>query len=308
MSDRRAKFSRARGHRAITLRGVMFLGRLGPMATIGAKGLCTGLIAAGLALSQAAAAQPPSPAPNADSPHTNSIGCPPAPKADSLSSSYQGSSAEPASKTQTSKTAGPNRANFSGEPASDDARQVADWVVETADNGGLPFVIIDKVDAKVFVFDAHGQLVGASRALVGLAKGDDTLAGVGNLALSAIRPDQRTTPAGRFVASLGADLQDKNVLWVDYAAGIALHRVVTTNPKEHRLERLATPSPLDKRISYGCINVPAKFYDNVVSPAFTGTNGIVYILPEIKSIQQVFFTPKAPQITGGGGPTSAHAQ
>lgn len=47
-------------------------------------------------------------------------------------------------------------------------------------------------------------------------------------------------------------------------------------------------TPLDKRISYGCINVPAKFYENVVRPAFTGTNGIVYVLPETRLAREVF--------------------
>jgi hypothetical protein len=34
--------------------------------------------------------------------------------------------------------------------------------------------------------------------------------------------------------------------------------------------------------------VPAKFYDAVVRPAFTGTNGIVYILPEVRSLRSAF--------------------
>jgi len=75
---------------------------------------------------------------------------------------------------------------------------------------------------------------------------------------------------------------------VDYAAAISLHRVVTTNPKERRAQRLASPSALDNRISYGCINVPAPFYDTVVRPAFTGTSGIVYILPEVHSMARMF--------------------
>ena len=44
-------------------------------------------------------------------------------------------------------------ADFLDEVASDDARRVADWVVSSGDNKGMPFVIIDKVRAKVFVFD-----------------------------------------------------------------------------------------------------------------------------------------------------------
>lgn len=49
-----------------------------------------------------------------------------------------------------------------------------------------------------------------------------------------------------------------------------------------------TPTPLDNRISYGCINVPAKFFNDVVRPAFTRTEGIVYVLPEIKTLNEIF--------------------
>ncbi|MEI9963477.1 MAG: L,D-transpeptidase [Caulobacteraceae bacterium] len=184
--------------------------------------------------------------------------------------------------------AAPARADFVGKPASADARRMADWVVAAHDNGGMPFVIIDKVAAEVFVFDVHGRLAGAAPALLGLARGDDTVAGIGERKLADIGPRDRITPAGRFVASLGHDLGEKDVLWVDYASGVALHRVVTTNPREHRLQRLASNSPLERRISYGCINVPAAFFDAVVHPAFVASSGVVYILPEVRPIDQVF--------------------
>jgi len=96
------------------------------------------------------------------------------------------------------------------------------------------------------------------------------------------------------VASLGQDLGQKDVLWVDYKAGVALHRVITTNPKERRLQRLAAASPLQHRISYGCINVPEAFYDKIVDPAFARTNGVVYILPETKPLEAVFTLYAAP--------------
>ena len=183
---------------------------------------------------------------------------------------------------------GPKRANFLEEPASEEARQVVDWVVSSGDNLSLPFVIVDKTGAKVFVFDSKGQLRGATPALLGLARGDDSVAGIGDRELSSIRPEERTTPAGRFVATLGQNLGEQDILWIAYDAAISLHRVITTSPKERRLQRLASASALDNRISYGCINVPAKFYDTVVSPDFTGTVGIVYILPETRSIRDVF--------------------
>ena len=93
---------------------------------------------------------------------------------------------------------------------------------------------------------------------------------------------------GAGVAALGGNMRGEDVLWVDYETATSMHRVLTTNPKERRLERLASPTPLDNRISYGCINIPAKFYENVVRPAFTGTYGIVYVLPETKPAREVF--------------------
>jgi hypothetical protein len=180
----------------------------------------------------------------------------------------------------------PKRANFEREIVSRDARYIADWVTDSGDNQNMPFAIVDKKDAKVFVFDVNGQLCGATRALLGLAVGDDAIPGIGNRPLSSIRPEQRTTPAGRFVAALDRNLHGKEILWVDYEGAISLHPVITSNPEERRLQRLASPTPLDKRISYGCINVPAKFFANVVHPAFSGTNGIVYVLPETRSVSK----------------------
>jgi hypothetical protein len=179
-------------------------------------------------------------------------------------------------------------AYFGSEQASPDARHIADWIVDSADNKDLPFVIVDKIDAKIFVFDARGRIQGAAPALLGLARGDDTVPGIGDRELSDMSPETRTTPAGRFVAAMGMSTRGVDILWVDYNAAVSLHRVINTKPKERRLERLATPTPLDNRISYGCINVPAQFYENVVSPAFSGTDGIVYVLPETRPAHEVF--------------------
>jgi hypothetical protein len=181
----------------------------------------------------------------------------------------------------------PKRANFERERASREARHIADWVVDSGDNRGLPFMIVDKVEAKVFQFSAQGQLSGAAPALLGLARGDDSVPGIGERKLSSIRPEERTTPAGRFVAAIDRSLTGEQILWVDYDTAVSLHRVINV-PRERRLERLASPTPDDNRISFGCINVPAKFFDNVVLPAFTATDGIVYVLPETRSARSVF--------------------
>jgi len=182
----------------------------------------------------------------------------------------------------------PKRADFALAGASHVARGIADWVVDSGDNRGLPFVIVDKVDARVFVFHADGRLRGAAPALLGLARGDDAVPGIGNRPLSSIRPEERTTPAGRFEAALDRNLNGKEILWVDYDTSVSMHPVVTGVAAERRAQRLATETPLDNRISFGCINVPAKFFESVVHPAFSGTNGIVYVLPETRPAAKVF--------------------
>jgi hypothetical protein len=214
-------------------------------------------------------------------------------------------SAHPAPFTSSSVESQPPRANFLGEFASEDARRVADWVMASADNKGLPFIIIDKISARVFVFDDSGRLRGATFALLGKAQGDDSVPGIGNRKLSAISPDERTTPAGRFVATLGHDFEH-DILWIDYAASVSLHRVIRGNPGDRRLQRLATTSPLDKRITYGCVNVPVKFYEDVVLKTFSGTTGIVYILPETKKIEDVFSLSGGADGPLNSGPSGSH--
>ena len=179
------------------------------------------------------------------------------------------------------------RADFKHERASAESVDVANWVLAADNNRGLPFMIIDKKEAAVYVFDGKGNLHGTTAALLGAAVGDDSVPGIGERKLSSILLEERTTPAGRFVAALARNTSGKEILWVDYAAAVSLHRVVTSNRTERRAERLASATPLDNRISYGCINVPAAFFDKVVIPAFKN-NGIVYVLPETKSLQQVF--------------------
>jgi hypothetical protein len=129
---------------------------------------------------------------------------------------------------------------------------------------------------------------------VGITPGDDSAPGVGDRELSDIPVADRTTPAGRFVARFGLASGKKKVLWVDYETSISLHPVITTNKKEHRQERLDSPTPSDNRITFGCINVPPAFYQKIVMPLFKRGIGIVYILPEIKTLNEVFPAFQAP--------------
>lgn len=182
----------------------------------------------------------------------------------------------------------PRAADFAGEPASDDARRVANWVVTSGDNRKLFFVILDKANTKVFVFEPSGKLHSATPVLIGAARGDDSVTGIGGRPIADVQPHERTTPAGRFLAEPGRNTLGEDVVWVDYDAAVSMHRVRTLEPKERRLERLASPTIDDNRISYGCINMPVEFFETVLKPAFNASYGVVYVLPEVKPLAEVF--------------------
>jgi hypothetical protein len=214
-------------------------------------------------------------------------------------SALKGSSPQPTLRTEMAPgtAASLSTADFGDAAASADARRLFTWVIASHDNQALPFLIVDKIAARVFVFGPQGAIKGASAALLGISRRDDGVPGIGKRRLATITPAERTTPAGRFQAALGHDFE-QDILWIDYEAALSLHRVIVGKPEDHRAQRLASPSVLDNRISYGCINVPAAFYDGVVKPAFTGTVGIVYILPETRNLGTVFAIDTLPRPAG----------
>jgi len=112
--------------------------------------------------------------------------------------------------------ASPRSADFGQASPSADARHIADWIADSRDNANADFIIVDKRDAKAYVFDAEARLRGASPVLLGSALGDDSVPGIGLRPIAEVRPEERTTPAGRFVAERGRNLQGEDVVWVDY--------------------------------------------------------------------------------------------
>jgi hypothetical protein len=195
----------------------------------------------------------------------------------------------PAAAHATEKTAADDLS--SPELVTQAATLVANWVIASGDNRGLPFIIIDKIGAAVLVYDAQGQFLGATPALLGIAPGDESVPGIGDRELSDISPEQRTTPAGRFEASFGRAFGMPKVLWVDYSSSIALHPVVRGNKNDHRRERLQSPESQDNRITYGCINISASFFNKVVVRSLRrNAGGVVYTLPETKSLNAAFPT------------------
>jgi hypothetical protein len=105
--------------------------------------------------------------------------------------------------------------------------------------------------------------------------------------MSEIRPHERTTPAGRFVAEPGRNAKGEDIIWIDYDAAVSMHRLRQVSASERRAQRLASPSADDNRITYGCINVPADFYDRRLRPALA-RGAVVYVLPDTLPVRSVF--------------------
>ena len=179
-------------------------------------------------------------------------------------------------------------AQLGGESASADVQRVADWAFRSGDHGDRAVVVVDKKEAKVFVFDRRGRLQSAAPALLGSARGDHTVPGVGDKPLAQVLPAERTTPAGRFVAELGVNAQGEDVVWVDYGAAVSMHRVRANVRSERRLERLASATPRDNRISFGCINLPVPFYEKVLRPTVRSVGAVIYVLPETQPVARFF--------------------
>lgn len=145
------------------------------------------------------------------------------------------------------------RPNFGAHAVSPEARHLAAWVADSGDNLELDFVIVDKRQARVWVFDAAARLQAATAALLGSARGDDSVPGIGSRPIADVKPEVRNTEA-----------------------------------RERRLRRLATPTAADNRISYGCINLPVAFYEQQIRPRVATQRVIVYVLPEVKPLQPLF--------------------
>jgi len=177
----------------------------------------------------------------------------------------------------------------SGAPGlSGPAHDLLQWIERSANHQGMPFVILDKREARLWVFDAQARLVTDSPVLLGSAEGDTSAPDIGTRPLSRIAPHERTTPAGRFVIEPGRNHKGEDILWIDYDAAVSMHRVRSAHAGERRLERLASPTAQDNRISYGCVNVPTAFYDRELRPRFTAVQGLAYVLPERLALTEAF--------------------
>lgn len=191
-----------------------------------------------------------------------------------------------ATKEAEDKSAGP-LADFGNHAAPAEVAHVAHWASYTRNARNKAFVVIDKKNAQLYVFDPKGKLRSATPVLLGKAIGDYTVPGVGNKPLSQLKEEEKTTPSGRFLARPGKNNHGEDIIWIDYDSALSMHRLRNVKD-ERRPERMATPDIGDNRISNGCVNVPHKFYNTVLKPTVMRHGAIVYVLPETRTPQQQF--------------------
>lgn len=169
-----------------------------------------------------------------------------------------------------------------------DAQALLQGVRHSGGAKGKPPAVVDKRQARIWVFDRYGRLAGSTSVLLGLSPGDDSVPGVGRRVLAGLTLAERTTPAGRFASEPGHNLKGEAIVWVDYEAAFAIHRLRPAASHERRPERLASESPADNRISLGCVIVSEAFYDRVIAPTLGRGHGVVYVLPDTRPMQDVF--------------------
>jgi hypothetical protein len=112
-------------------------------------------------------------------------------------------------------------------------------------------------------------------------------ADIGTRPLAKVRPHEKVTSAGRYVTEPGNNTRGEDIVWLDYDAALSMHRVRNV-AGEARTQRLLSPTVADNRISFGCVNIPADFYDRYVDPMFSRSSGVVYVLPESRSPESMF--------------------
>ena len=180
----------------------------------------------------------------------------------------------------------PGASDSGGVPLAGAAQQAMLWVVRQGDHRGRPFAIVDKKRAQLHVFEPSGAMVGATQVLIGLTAGDrDAVPNFGNRSVASLAAHERTTPAGRFDSEPGHNDKGEAIVWFDYDAALAIHRLRPAPAHERRPQRMASADAAERRITYGCVVVPVAFYQDVIAPTLGRRRGVVYVLPEQGSLE-----------------------
>jgi hypothetical protein len=196
----------------------------------------------------------------------------------------------PQTKTEFVKVVEKPKASFGIIKPSATAAIVADWIVGTKDAKGKPFFVVDKPSATAYIFDAAGKLQGAAPVLLGQNSKADVLPASGiDKTIEQTTKAEKVTPAGRFEGKVTPNAEYGSILTFLKLANsvLAMHKTYLGSASERRQQRLDSPTAEDNFVSYGCINIDAKFYKQFVETGFKD-GGVMYITPMTQSLESTF--------------------
>ena len=151
------------------------------------------------------------------------------------------------------------------------AKASLDHIIETNNNEGRPFVIADKKAGKLYLMNADGKVVDVTPALFGKTPSDAA-------------KTTGATGAGKYDLTYNRDIRlpsgyEGSVQSFDTGKNgeqFAIHRVIDVKG-QNRQSRLDSATARDNRITLGCINVPAEFYNQYLNDEL---GAVLYVLPE----------------------------
>lgn len=179
------------------------------------------------------------------------------------------------------------------------AAMIFDTVGYAAVAGGKGFVIADKPNGQVHVFDNTGHHLGSSAALYGRDAGDTMTSAQQRKPLADLVDGDRITPAGAFkmrfskqpsvypgnAAMFLVDKDNRDV------GAVAVHGVYKLHAAENRLGRMASAGADDNKVSSGCINIDDKlFIEKLLPNAAQFVGGTVFVLPDRVENTRAMFT------------------
>lgn len=172
------------------------------------------------------------------------------------------------------------------------AQQVYENMASAAKASGKGFIIADKPNGMIHVFNADGSVLAQDAALYGKQAGDK------------LDGKSKITPAGGYVLKPRADAEYAGGMVLampettDATGYIAVHAAYLGDPKENRTGRLNSASADDNKISYGCINTAHDTFLKKILPNIEEFNGgMIFILPDAQEMTASMFPAQTETVT-----------
>lgn len=188
-------------------------------------------------------------------------------------------------------------------------QEIYNKLVTFAKFQGRPFILADKPNGRIFVFDKDGKLITQSDALYGKADGDRMYEMMKNI--DSMNDFERITPSGIYTLHYANDTNQFQLLETEIKDSIiAIHKVDTSDKSEQRIKRLESKTNKDNRISFGCINTDQKFFNDALIPIRGKLeNSFVAVVPDNADVDifKNIMNPEKPRSLPGGDDSRINA-